>query len=130
MVPLPERSTVPLLLLALLALSGVVVFVDARVLRLILALVVALAGLWAAKSFGAAKRNQSARPEGVERRRYLALRTRTDDFLRHIRALNLVAVQAQSGLRPQTDAEEQMNRIEQHLYVLVPELRRAAGRAA
>lgn len=127
---LPERSAALLLLASLLALSGAVVFVDDRAVRLILALVTASAALWAAMSVAAAGTRRRVSPEGVERRRFLALRARTDEFLRHIRAMNLVALQARSGVRPATEAEEQLNGIEQRLHVLIPEFRRAAGRTA
>jgi hypothetical protein len=48
--------------------------------------------------------------------------------LRHIREMNLVAVQAQVGRRPAPQAEDELNQIEERVHLLVPEIRRAVGR--
>jgi hypothetical protein len=67
-------------------------------------------------------------PPREDRRRFLRLRARTDELLSHIRQMNLLRVQAEVGRRPAPQAEQELNHIEEQVHLLVPELRRAAGR--
>ncbi len=118
------RWAAGLALAALLSLAAVVVWVEEPPARLVLALLAVSVVLWGTM----AARAEGARlPAGEERRRYRQLRSRTDQLLTYIRQMNLVAVQAEIGRRPQGQAEEELNEIEQAVHLLVPELRRAAG---
>jgi hypothetical protein len=123
-----ERVAAGVLLAALLFLSGVVVWVREPGGRLVLSLVAVSAALWAAFTVAGSGR-RSPLPAGADRRRYHRLRAQTDVLLDRVRQMNRVAAQARAGRRPPDDAEEELNRIEEEVYLLVPELRRAAGRA-
>lgn len=121
-----ERWAALLLLAGLVALSAVVVWVEDEVSRLVLSLIAVSIALWAAVSPLTPRR--AGPPSGEDRRRYLRLRARTDELLGYIRQMNFVAAQSQIGRRPSPQAEEELNQIEQRVHLLVPEIRRAAGR--
>jgi hypothetical protein len=120
-----ERWAAFLLLAALIALSAIVVWVNDAAVRLVLSLITASVALWAAVTPLTPRRGP---PSGKDRRRHLRLRARTDELLTHIRQMNLIAAQARIGRRPPGQAEEDLNEIEQQVYLLVPEIRRAVGR--
>lgn len=121
-----DRWAALLLLGALVSLSVIVVWVEDAAARLVFSLIAASVALWAAVTPAAAR--PGAPPPGEDRRRYRRLRARTDELLGYIRQMNLVAVQAQIGRRPTPQAEDELNQMEEQVHLLVPEIRRAAGR--
>lgn len=120
-----ERWAAFLLLAALIALSAIVVWVNDAAARLVLSLIAVSVAIWSAVTPLAPRRGP---PSGKDRRRHLRLRARTDELLTYIRQMNLVAAQARIGRRPPSQAEEELNEMEQQVHLLVPEIRRAVGR--
>jgi hypothetical protein len=63
----------------------------------------------------------------ANRRRYIALRHATDDFLHRVRYLNQVAISMRAGLIDVEGAAQELDSTEQQLHELVRRLRVAAG---
>lgn len=121
-----ERWAALVLLGALVSLAAIVVWVEDAAVRLVLSLIAVSVALWATATPAAAR--PGAPPPGEDRRRYRRLRARTDQFLGYVRQMNLVAVQAKTGRRSALQAEDDLNQIEEQAHLLVPEIRRSAGR--
>lgn len=63
----------------------------------------------------------------ANRRRFLALREVTDDFLRQVRYLNQVAISMRAGLIDLEGAAQEIDATEHQLHELVQRMRDAAG---
>lgn len=63
----------------------------------------------------------------ANRRRFLALRSVTDDFLRRVRYLNQVAVSMRAGLIDTDGATQEIDTTEHQLHELIRRLREVAG---
>ncbi len=66
-------------------------------------------------------------PSARDRRRFLKLRRMTDVMLEEVRRLNGLTVAAREGISDFDTTEDEVQRIESRLHLLVDELRRVAG---
>lgn len=63
----------------------------------------------------------------ASRRRFIALRQTTDEFLQRIRYINQVAISMRAGLIDLEGAAQELDNTEQQLHELVRRVRQAAG---
>ncbi|MGI8843450.1 MAG: hypothetical protein ACR2HZ_07115 [Gemmatimonadaceae bacterium] len=63
----------------------------------------------------------------TDRRRYLPLRSATDEILYNVRMLNQVALEWRNGAMEDAAASREMERIEERLHEIVKSLRAVAG---
>lgn len=67
------------------------------------------------------------RRAAANKRRFIALRQTTDEFLQRIRYINQVAISMRAGLIDMEGAAQELDHTEQQLHELVRRVRRAAG---
>jgi hypothetical protein len=63
----------------------------------------------------------------INRRRFLALRSATDDFLHKVRYLNQLAISMRTGLIDIEGASQELDQTEHQMHQLIRRLRNAAG---